>query len=1383
MNQLTTHFLGSCLLILLLHITPLYAQDDTLPNDLLPDAEEPAEGDAFIEEPDTREKKIPEALEDWVDWATWDLSRIPTYYHDHKKREPVWTSQLDLSVAEKDGEFSLGATVFKKAWVKLPGNKEAWPLSVTANGEEVPVMSANGIPTILLDSGKWDIQGNFSWDVMPQSLMLPKSIGVLSLRRENTLVNNPSWDASGKLWLKRTTTEAADKNYLEVQVYRNLRDGSPMWLNTDVDLTVTGKSREEELGVILPEGWKISQMSSNIPVAVDDNGLLKTQVRAGKWVISILAFRTSPAETVSYPEGSTPAVEEELISLQNDPNFRIIEFIGLQAVDVAQTTFPEKWRSYPVHIWETSKSFQLDEKMRGMGKARPPGIQISRSFWLDEDGKELTYRDDIQGSALQTWRLDAAEGQRLGAAKIGEASQLITKNPLTGDTGVEVRTRNLNLQSVGRMANTSTLSATGWKCNAETLNGELFLPPGWRALAVRGADYSSGDWLTHWSLLDVFLLLLLTVGCFRLWGWKLGAVAFLAFILSYHESGTPKLVWVILIMMIILSMLITHEKWKRVTVTACYLSALLVLFQLLPYGVRQVQQAIYPQLEKHTVVGTRNYSAVNGRALPAPAAQEEINSDPFAGSSRRWKGGKGYSKKNMLQDSKAKIQTGPAVPEWSWRKINFGWSGPVSQSEKLSFILIPRWLQRVLTILRVLLLGGFLYGLLQQVGKPFRKNRSGWMKKKETALGAVAPLLFLFLLFSPQAEAQYPSQEMLDTLRKRVTEVPKGNVQQHAEIPQVDMKLTGKKMEMQVEVHVVQHTAVPLPGRLTAWSPVSVTSASGESLAVSRSEGYLWVALKKGTHQIKVSGMVPAGDWEWSFQLKPKYVKISAPDWTYTGVNPSGIPEDQVFFVEKNKSQSEEAAYDRKDFSPVFRINRSLELGLEWENVTTVRRLSPLGKAVSLSIPLLPGERILTPGFNAENGRLDVRLGSQQMEISWSSKIDKQETLQLRAEETDKWVEEWQVVTSPVWNISIDSAGDLRPIFQRNSTEMIPIWRPWPGEETTLKISRPEGIEGDTLTIRQAIHKMKLGNRQRTSTLKLSLQNSLGMDFILGLKEESEIISLQLNGKESSVRREGEKVIIPLRPGEQLIQLKWNTPSTINFISIGDEVKLPVDCANTSTIMELPHTKRWVLWTDGPLRGPAVRMWPLLLSILIIGFLLSKIKYSPLKTYEWILLLLGLTQIHHYGSFIIIGWFFWVSLKRHPLLEKLPPVGYNFNQLVILGGAFPVVLIFLYALHTGLLGAPEMRILGESSSAGSLKWFQARGEGELLPLPRVFSVSIWWYRGLMLLWAIWLALSVLKWGKWALEHFMEGGLIKKVTLPASPIKPEKNSPPPPPVKD
>jgi hypothetical protein len=87
------------------------------------------------------------------------------------------------------------------------------------------------------------------------------------------------------------------------------------------------------------------------------------------------------------------------------------------------------------------------------------------------------------------------------------------------------------------------------------------------------------------------------------------------------------------------------------------------------------------------------------------------------------------------------------------------------------------------------------------------------------------------------------------------------------------------------------------------------------------------------------------------------------------------------------------------------------------------------------------------------------------------------------------------------------------------------------------------------------------------------------------------------------------------------------------------------------------------------------------------------------------------------------------------------------------------------AIEEGLLGTPDMQISGNGSYHGVLRWFD---DGTTDELPRAFMLSIpmLWYRGAMLAWAVWLALALLRWLRWAWAAFSTGGLWKRRPPPA-----------------
>jgi len=114
---------------------------------------------SLAEQPDPA-KDIPKALGDWVDWATWDEDDSPAYFNDENRKIPVWVSQLDLSVTETGGTFSLPVTTFRDTWAPLPGDLAAWPLGVSAGGKNLPVMERNKVTVRLLGTRRVADRGN-----------------------------------------------------------------------------------------------------------------------------------------------------------------------------------------------------------------------------------------------------------------------------------------------------------------------------------------------------------------------------------------------------------------------------------------------------------------------------------------------------------------------------------------------------------------------------------------------------------------------------------------------------------------------------------------------------------------------------------------------------------------------------------------------------------------------------------------------------------------------------------------------------------------------------------------------------------------------------------------------------------------------------------------------------------------------------------------------------------------------------------------------------------------------------------------------------------------------------------------------------------------------
>ena len=1337
---------------------------------------------------------LPQALVDWEDWALWGAEdhASPTPYNNEKNHWNFWPSRLAISVANDSGTFEFSVNVFAPAWVALPGGAEAWPMGVNVDGHPMPVVEHEKKPSLYLQPGLHKINGKFVWESLPQRLALPREIGLVELTLDGKLVEMPLWDAKGDLWLKGDDkAQHGEKDFLSSTLYYLLEDGVPLILRTRVELAVSGKNREEDIGFVLPEGWKVFSVSGNgIPVAVQENGRLKAQVRPGKWTIDIGAFRQQDTAVLKFADDTKPAEAQALFAFRARPDFRLVDISGASAIDASQTTLPADWRNFPVYRWETASPIRLEVRLRGMGNQKPAGLDIQRQLWLDKDGKGCTFHDFVTGQSQQIWRLDAMDGVDLGSITMGGTGQLITRNPATGAPGVEIRNRHLSLKATGRMAMTTEISASGWNTDAGNVAVTLNLPPGWRLLALFGADWVSGDWLTAWNLLDLFLLLIFTLAVFRLWGFGPAAVAFIALTLSYHEPGAPRYTWLVLLIPLALGRVLVKGWGGRLISVAKSICILILLMKLIPFLSQQLQQTVYSQLER---VARASLPAQSGNMSSASLSENEpvaadSDNEETKGEGRANKVKRGvavdslalsssapvgksrnaslYQSQNLQNDVSANIQTGPAQPTWKWRSVAFGWNGPVTAAQTVRPILIPLAWERGITILRILSLL-LLAALLLDV------RRVGRLATQSPSKGMMPFFLtgILTLAFSPSAlaQSQIPDQKMLETLRERLLK-PSTAYPSAADIPMASLKIEQRQLQLELDVHSALQTAVPIPGNLPSWSPLKVLLDGTPSESLRRADGFLWVVVPEGVHRIQLTGMLgDVTDWEWAFLLKPRRVSIEAPGWTVTGVKPNGVPEQQVFLSQIQKSGGGGVDYDNSDTKSMILVERTLELGLVWQVHTTVTRKSPEGRAISQRIPLLPGENILTSHAMVKDGAVEVRLGARESVYSWDSELPISPTLRISSQSNDTWTELWRLVASPVWNVAFSG---LPPVFEPKTPDLIPVWHPWPGESVDLTISRPTPVEGATVTVDKGRHEIVLGRRQRESTLDLNLRCSVGQDFRITLPHEAQVTSLQISGQPSPVRMEDGQLVVTLKPGSQNLKVAWTTPQLLESTTQAGSITLPVESSNISTMIRV-SADRWILWVFGPQIGPALRFWGLLLAALIAAIVLARLRFSPLKTGSWLLLLVGLTQLNLPSAFAVVLWFFLLAWRGSTLWQG-KAFFRNILQLILIGLTLAFGVIIFALLNEGLLGAPCMYIIGNYSTDYALQWTEPRC-GTLLPQPGCVSISIWWYRLLMLLWALWLASSMVRWLPWAWKQFSHG----VVFLPMWKKTPKSSTTPPP----
>ena len=1400
-------------------------------------------------------KSVPEPLKPWTSWALHgkEDALCPTLQAiagtAPSGPQCAWPSRLELTLEEKKGSFSQSWHTDAKGWVPLPGDDKRWPLDVKVGNARSVVVLHDGVPSIELERGDNVVQGTFAWDSLPESLQVPPRTALLSLVLRGKRIDQPNRDAKGTVWLQRTVAEEGER--LDFVVHRRIVDEVPLILTTRIVLNVAGRNREVVLGRMLPAGFVPMALDSQLPARVEPDSRLRIQARPGTWTIEVAARSEGPVTELKRPNPDGPWREgDEVWVFDARSQLRLVDVQGVAAIDPQQTALPDDWKRLPAYPLGLNDTLRLVEKRRGNAEPQPDHLTLQRTLWLDFDGRGFTASDTLSGTLRRASRLEMLAPTVVGRVSIGGKDQFITHLEGDSKTGVEVRQGDLNVSADSRVpADPRDLPAVGWNHDFHEVSATLHLPPGFRLFHASGVDDVPSTWIKHWTLLELFLALVLAIGVWRLFGRAWGAVALVTFVLTFPELGAPKYLLVFVLLTEAVTRALDHAKrsagdapsrplvlGRRVAGVLRGAAALSLVLVSVVFLVQHVRYGLHPALgggaegleNDQTVLALIDGSgslakqanapapvftppADKPAGLPAQNAEPAADNDKAAavsdtkkeapktdeserakGGQEAWRtptapepptgrvgksgyfgsglansGGSDYRQLNaQVYDSSSMVQTGPGRPRWTFTAIPLRWSGPVTRDQRLHLYLLTPAMNAALAVLRALLVLALVLRLL-----PVRPRRAPG-KGGGSVLTFAGSALGLALLLVPSAASApgVPPKEVLDALASRMLAKP-ACAPTCASSSRMLIEARPGVLRLRVEIEASAATAVPLPGS-AQWSPENVLLDGKPARGLMRTEdGRVWLAVEKGWHQAIVEGPLPDRELvQLALPLKPHRVEAQSEGWRVEGIHEDGLADDNVQLT-RIRAGAGTGALEPGVLPPFVRIERTLLIGLNWQVATRVVRLSPVGTAVVLEVPLLRGESVTTADVRVVAGKALVNMAPQASEVSWKSVLDERSPVTLTAAKSAGWTELWRLDMSPIWHV--DLAGI--PVVQAEPGATLPEWRPWPGETATLDVSRPGGVVGRTLTIDESTYEVRPGLRATDATLTLQLRSSRGAQHDVTLPDGAVLESVAVNGTLSPVRQEGRKLTVPVLPGSQSVVIKWRTPSGIGFSFRAANVDLGAPSVNARTVIVMPEG-RWVLGLDGPTLGPVVLFWSLLAIVLVVAAAIGAMRQTPLKLWHWMLLAVGLSQVHGIAAAIVVGW-----LHRLAWRERTPglaPRSFNVRQVVIAMASAVALVLLLAAVEQGLLGHPDMQVRGNGSSVESLRWFADRSDA-VLAGPTVVSVPMIVYRALMLGWALWLALAVVRWLRWGFRAFSEGGFWKRPPPPPPPPQAPHRTPAPP----
>ena len=574
------------------------------------------------------------------------------------------------------------------------------------------------------------------------------------------------------------------------------------------------------------------------------------------------------------------------------------------------------------------------------------------------------------------------------------------------------------------------------------------------------------------------------------------------------------------------------------------------------------------------------------------------------------------------------------------------------------------------------------------------------------------------------------------------------------------LQLDAKTLRVHLVIHAQTALALPLPAPASSWWPAEAQD-NNRSATLSRDDaGVLTIALTEGVHDVELTGPVTQIDrFELPFPMHPGGVSLTLDGWHAFGEQDGQLRGASLQFEREAPAAAgaQSASLTPEAVKPYFRLSRTFDFGIEWRIHTVLERIAPQVGGIPFSVPLVTGESLLDGKVRSDGGRIIGVLPPEAANVEWDSALAKADQLQLTAPPVTAWSEQWTLVPSNFWHV--DYAG-VAPLKLDVGAAAGPRFQPNGGETLTVKITRPSPVPGATITVERAELTDNPGARARRSTLSLSVLSSEGGNYPVTLPADAKILGISIDGTPQPVPTAGAALPLPIVPGQHELNVNWEAPRELGAMTRTSAVELGGPSTNVTLNLNLP-TDRWPLLVGGPRLGPAVLFWGVLLVVIAVALVLARIPTLPITTVDAVLLGFGMTLCNLPSTVLVAAWLL-ILLARQRYAEPLQRFSnssFQIIQTLIAVLSIATVIALAASIPAGLLGEPDMQIVGNNSSSHEYHWFQDQAD-KGLPGAFVISLPMWSYRVVMLAWSLWLAFAVMRWARWGWSAYSSGGIWK-----------------------
>ncbi len=696
------------------------------------------------------------------------------------------------------------------------------------------------------------------------------------------------------------------------------------------------------------------------------------------------------------------------------------------------------------------------------------------------------------------------------------------------------------------------------------------------------------------------------------------------------------------------------------------------------------------------------------------------------------------------------VQTGLGFPTWGFSSsqiIRISQDGPISEASGLKVILMSPFVNLCLAFIRFIL---SLYVLFVLLDKKIENNLLSKFNSK-----TIISLLAICFMFSPiNARAEnYPSKEILNDLMEKLTvKEPSKCLPECISYPLAEIYNNDNELTIKLKAYALEEVVAPLPSlRADGFGYVKVKSViinGKKDIALTKYNNSLGALLLKGENIIEMNVLLDDTSERFvltsEFKINRIYNKLK--DFNYNE-SQGGIQTVQINRLNKKIIEKEKSDAMKMPIKSFFTVKRNFDIGTLWQVETFVVRENEFSKSESIDIPLIEGEKVISQEGTLSKDKIKLAFAPNEREKSFVSLLPVENVIEISSPKTlDKYKEIWQFNVDNSWSFNYQG---LKPIVGKSNNT---IFHPLENQKLTFNVFRPNSVEGNVVTFDKVSSNIDIAKDMLKVNLNLNLRSSEGGFHKIKFPKTAEIESLNVNSNPYPISIKDDMLVVPVIQGINYVMVEFNINQKLETIFKSPLVDLMSPSVN---IEQKINFSRWIFYAKGPLKGSVVMFWSMLPIWFVFSIMLGYFKIYPMKSWQWFLLFLGLSQVNFVINFVIISWFIFMGL-RDKYSDKIKYK--NLVQCLLAFLTIMFVVCLFVSIKSGLLGSPNMMIRGGGFN-DNLFWYADASEG-VIPEIMIISFSQMIYKAVMLLWSMWIALSFVKWIKWGINSYAKDGIWK-----------------------